>query len=139
MTANSDQLPQESVRTSGGFSLKIRSGLEQAYPDIFTPAVLEALGALAPFDEDRKELMRARIERRAARVRNRERIKFLDPESCIPRTKIRVQDARDGAFVGSEIPPDLRRQWIQGTGPGTKPHATVEQGIRNVEIGRAHV
>ena len=34
-------------------------------------------------------------------------------------------DARDGRFAGSEIPPDLQRQWIQGTGPAAKPHAPV--------------
>jgi hypothetical protein len=28
-----------------------------------------------------------------------------------------VQDARDGRFVGSVIPSDLRRQRMQGTGP----------------------
>ena len=38
----------------------------------------------------------------------------------------------DGAFVESDIPPDLRRQWIQGTGPATKPGAPVDIGIRNV-------
>ena len=43
-----------------------------------------------------------------------------------------MQDARDGAFVGSEIPHDLQRQWIQGTGPAAKPDAPVEKSIRNV-------
>ena len=38
----------------------------------------------------------------------------------------------DGAFVGSDIPPDLRRQWIQGTGPAAKPEAPVDISIRNV-------
>jgi malate synthase len=132
MTTNSGQLPGGSRRTSGGFELKIRDGLEASYPDILNSAVLEALAAIAPFDNDRKEMMNARIERRAARVRNHERIHFLDPDTIIPRTKIKVQEARDGTFAGSEIPPDLRRQWIQGTGPGTKPHASLGQGLRNV-------
>ena len=43
-----------------------------------------------------------------------------------------MQQARSGRFAGSEIPVDLRRQWIQGTGPGAKPGATVPQSIRNV-------
>ena len=43
-----------------------------------------------------------------------------------------MQDARDGNFDGSEIPPDLRRQWIQGTGPATKPRASTRSGLRNV-------
>src|SRR4029077_16345524 len=50
----------------------------------------------------------------------------------IGRTKIKVQDARDGNFVGSEIPDDLQRQWIQGTGPAAKPNAPAEKRIRNV-------
>ena len=43
-----------------------------------------------------------------------------------------MQDARDGTFVGSEIPADLQRQWIQGTGPGAKPGAPIDKSIRNV-------
>jgi malate synthase len=43
-----------------------------------------------------------------------------------------VQDARDGTFAGSEIPADLQRQWIQGTGPGAKPGAPIDKSIRNV-------
>src|SRR5207302_780935 len=50
----------------------------------------------------------------------------------IARTRIRVEEARAAAFAGSEIPADLRRQWIQGTGPGAKPRAPVAQSIRNV-------
>ena len=76
--------------------------------------------------------MDARTRRRAERARNRERIGFLDPESAIPRTRIRVRDAREGNFSGGEIPPDLRRQWIQGTGPAAKPNETLEKSIRNV-------
>ena len=40
--------------------------------------------------------------------------------------------ARDGKFAGSEIPADLQRQWIQGTGPGAKPGAPIDKSIRNV-------
>jgi malate synthase len=113
-------------------SLEIRKGLEQAYPDVLTPAALDALRMLAHFDDDRKDIMVERIRRRSNRFRNRQRIAFLDPGTYIPRTGIRVQDARNGAFAGSEIPPDLRRQWIQGTGPGAKPNAALEESIRNV-------
>ncbi|HMF18276.1 MAG TPA: hypothetical protein VKE98_13780, partial [Gemmataceae bacterium] len=45
---------------------------------------------------------------------------------------IKVQDARAGAFTGAEIPGDLQRQWIQGTGPAAKPNAPVETSIRNI-------
>jgi malate synthase len=112
--------------------LQIRGNLEDAHRDVFTPEALRALEALAGLDADRKAIMAARIERRAARARDKQRITYLAPDSSIPRTQIKVQDARDGAFAGGEIPADLRRQWIQGTGPAAKPNATVEAGIRNV-------
>src|SRR6266480_1541485 len=112
--------------------LEIRGNLESAYPDVFTPEAVAALEALAGLDADRKALMAARIERRAARARNKKRIAFLDPQATIARTKIKVQDARTGAFIGSEIPKDLQRQWIQGTGPTARPNAPVETSIRNV-------
>jgi malate synthase len=112
--------------------LEIRGNLENTYADVFTPEAVAALEALAGLDADRKAVMAARISRRAARARNQQRIAFLDPQAVIPRTRIKVQDARDGNFTGSEIPGDLRRQWIQGTGPAAKPNAPVEQSIRNV-------
>src|SRR5436190_8055638 len=112
--------------------LEIRGNLESVYADIFTPEAVAALEALAILDADRKALMVARIERRAARARNQQRIAFLDPQSTIARTTIKVQDARAGAFLGAEIPRDRQRQWIQGTGPAAKPNAPVENSIRNV-------
>ncbi len=111
---------------------QIRGTLETSYPDVLTSEALSALAELAPLDADRKAVMKARIARRAARVRARRRMTFLDPLSVIPRTQIRVQDARKGKFIGSEIPGDLRRQWIQGTGPATRPGATVETALRNI-------
>ncbi len=111
---------------------EIRGTLESSYPDVFTPEALAALTVLAPLDLDRKTIMKARISRRGTRIRERRRIAFLDPKSVIPRTNITVQDARDGKFIGSEIPNDLKRQWIQGTGPAARPGATVEVGLRNV-------
>ena len=113
-------------------TLEIRGNLATAYPDVFTPEALAALEALAGFDVDRHALMTARIARRAGRARNRERIAFLDPQALIPRTRITVQDARDGDFIGSEIPPGLQRQWIQGTGPAAKPGGPVESSIRTI-------
>jgi len=113
-------------------ALQIRGNLEGSYPDVYTPEALAALAVLAPLNEPRRALMSARIQRRAARARGGQRIAFLDPASTIPGTDIGVQAARDGRFRGSEIPTDLRRQWIQGTGPATKPNAPIEKGIRNV-------
>jgi malate synthase len=112
--------------------LEIRGNLATTYSDVLAADAIAAITALAPLDDDRKAVMAARIERRAARARNKERITFLDPGSYIARTKITVQEARDGAFVGSEIPPDLRRQWIQGTGPAAKPNTPVRRSIRNI-------
>jgi malate synthase len=112
--------------------LQVRSDLLGSYRDVFTPEAIEALAALAPLNAPRRALMAARIERRARRARDRRRIEFLEPAATIPGTDITVQDARAGKFSGSEIPADLRRQWIQGTGPCTKPGAPLEQGLRNV-------
>src|SRR5215510_5032678 len=116
----------------GTRSFEIRGNLESEYQDVFTREAMEALEALAKFDTERKAVLAARTARRAARFRNKERIKFLDPSATIGRTNIKVQDARDGNFIGSEIPPDLRRQWIQGTGPAAKPNAPLESSIRNI-------
>src|SRR6478672_7260360 len=116
----------------GPQGLEIRANLETSYGDILTREALTALEALSHFDADRKAIMSARIARRAARARNRQRMGFLDPEAFIPRTQITVHDARNGRFVGSEVPSDLRRQWIQGTGPAAKPNTSVEKSIRNV-------
>ena len=113
-------------------TLEIRANLQSQYRDVMTDEALGALEALACLDADRKTVMDSRIRRRMARARNRERIPFLDPNATIARTGIRVQDAREGNFIGSEIPADLKRQWIQGTGPAARPNATVEQGIRNI-------
>ncbi len=112
--------------------LVFRDGIERAYADVLTPEALAALAALAPFNHERRALMASRMQRRLDRARRRVRIDFLDPGATIGRTTIGVQDARDGRFTGSEIPADLTRQWIQGTGPAAKPRASIESSIRNV-------
>jgi malate synthase len=113
-------------------SLEIRGQLAQTYADVYTPAALDALRAIAALDRDRHAVMSARIARRAARSREGRRITFLDPSSRIERTVLTVQQARDGQFEGSPIPDDLQRQWIQGTGPAARPNAPIEQSLRNV-------
>ena len=112
--------------------LLFREGIRQHYPDVLTPEALDALEALAGFNAERRRIMDERIARRTARFREGRRIGFLDPAAVIPRTALTVQQAREGKFEGSEIPPDLQRQWIQGTGPATRPRSTLEAGIRNV-------
>jgi len=116
----------------GTQKLEIRANLEIVYSDVYTKEALAALEALAAFDADRKAVMQARIDRRAERAREKGRITFLDPESYIPRTRIKVKDARSGNFAGSEIPADLQRQWIQGTGPAAKPNTPIDKSIRNI-------
>ncbi|MGE5232688.1 MAG: malate synthase [Acidobacteriota bacterium] len=113
-------------------ALEFRDGVLNAYPDVYTPEARRALTALAPLNRERLEVMARRIARRRERAQNRQRIGFLDPGALIPRTGIRVEDARSGDFEGSDIPADLRRQWIQGTGPATRPRASLAAGLRNV-------
>jgi malate synthase len=118
--------------TTAARALEIRGTLETDFADVLTPAAIAALEHLAHFDRDRKKLMDERIERRRRRAEGHERIAFLDPDARIGRTTITAGEARDGQFTGSEIPPDLQRQWIQGTGPASRPHVTAEVGLRNV-------
>ncbi len=113
-------------------TIEFRKGVQPGYPDIITPEAVRALELLAPFDATRKKLMRERIQRRAQRIANQQPIAFLDPGATIGGTSITVRDARDGKFSGSAIPPDLQRQWIQGTGPAARPGAPVATGLRNV-------
>ena len=76
--------------------------------------------------------MTQRIARRADRARERKPIEFLPEDAIIDGTSITVADARAGRFEGAVIPHDLQRQWIQGTGPATKPRSTTASGLRNV-------
>lgn len=115
-----------------GTKLHIRDGLEESYGDVYTPEALRALEFMAGFNAEQKAVMEKRSERRKRRFDAGERITFLPPDSVIPRTNMKVSDAREGNFEGGEIPHDLRRQWIQGTGPAAKPNSPVEKSIRNV-------
>ncbi|MYB53946.1 MAG: hypothetical protein F4X77_17370, partial [Acidobacteriia bacterium] len=82
------------------------AGVLERYADVVTPKALDVIAGLAALDRERKDLMQARLERRRRRAQNAERIQFLDPESTIPRTQIKVSDARAGRFTGSAIPED---------------------------------
>ena len=112
--------------------ITINGNYQQTYSDVYTPEVMLTLSALAHFNKDIKEAMALRLKRREKRQQQNKRITFPDPETFIPRTSIKVKDAREGKFEGAIIPKDLQRQWIQGTGPAAKPNATVENSIRNV-------
>ncbi|WP_243294188.1 hypothetical protein [Geothrix mesophila] len=113
-------------------TLEFRDAVLSTYPDVYTPEAIRALEALAPLDDQRRERMAARLARRKQRAETGERIGFLDPAARIPGKPFTVADARAGNFDGAVIPPDLQRQWIQGTGPATKPRSDVRSGIRNV-------
>jgi malate synthase len=113
-------------------AIEFRHGLLAAYADVYTGTARAALEALAPLNRDRRRIMAERIARRRDRALHGRRLAFLDPDALIPRTGLRVGDAREGRFTGSEIPADLGRQWIQGTGPATRPRATTEIGLRSV-------
>jgi malate synthase len=113
-------------------TLEYRDAVLSAYPDVYTPEAIRALEALAPLDDQRRERMAARLARRKQRAEAGERIGFLDPAALIPGKPFTVADARAGNFDGAVIPPDLQRQWIQGTGPATKPRSDTRSGIRNV-------
>ena len=112
--------------------LQLRRDTLAAYGDVFTPAALAAIEALAPFDRDRVELMRARTLAAPPGRRRGRRLASSTPTAIIPRTGIRVADARAGRFDGADIPADLERQWIQGTGPAARPGAPVERSLRNI-------
>ncbi|MGC9220045.1 MAG: malate synthase [Solirubrobacteraceae bacterium] len=103
-----------------------------SYPDVYTREVLAALEALSVLDQRRYELMAQRIQRRTQRAREQRPIEFLAEDAVIDGTSFTVADARAGRFVGAVIPQDLQRQWIQGTGPATKPRASTVSGLRNV-------
>jgi malate synthase len=110
----------------------IRDNLQEVYADVYTDQALSLLSALAYFNSEIQDIMDLRIKRRTERQQNKARISFLDAECEIPRTNIKVRDARDGKFEGAQIPADLQCQWIQGTGPAAKPNAELESSIRNV-------
>ena len=88
--------------------LRLRAGVLDEYHDVLTPGALETIAALAPFDARRRALMQARIERRAHRRRDHERIGFLPDDATIGGTNITVSDARAGRFDGGLIPDDLQ-------------------------------
>lgn len=113
-------------------NINIHHSLKEAYSDVYTYEVLSALSSLSHFNKSIKEVMVSRIKRRAERQQYKMRVTFPDSESFIPRTSIKVKDARDGKFEGAVIPADLQRQWIQGTGPAAKPNSNIESSIRNV-------
>ncbi len=106
--------------------------LLESYPDVLDAHALNALESMSSLNEQRNSLMEKRSRKRKQRFENKQRITFLASDALIAGTEIKVADARAGNFCGPTIPPDLQRQWIQGTGPATRPGAPLEKSIRNV-------
>ena len=113
-------------------NVTVRPGVAEAYRDVLNEECLAALSFMSQFNGEQKRLMSERLQRRRQRFANRQPLGFLDAASVIAGTDIKVADARAGRFVGSPIPGDLQRQWIQGTGPAAKPKATLAKSLRNV-------
>ncbi|MGB3211745.1 MAG: malate synthase [Desulforhopalus sp.] len=112
--------------------LLLPNEIAENYPDVLNADALAALDKMAEVNGERISLMEKRYNRRQQRFANHERITFLDSDGIIGGTHLTVADARAGKFSGPCIPADLKRQWIQGTGPATKPGAPLESSIRNV-------
>ena len=157
---NRDARPR---RDSGGApGLEFRHDVERSYADVFGPETKAALAALVPFEEERRAVMRARIERRSARARDRERIGFLEPDALVSGTGIKVRDYLGTQFVvivadGQTIVADPSTglvfgqipYWVSGTeglllspkNPSTitlpQSHATANQNRTKVQLGFA--
>ncbi|MFT7035143.1 MAG: malate synthase [Cyclobacteriaceae bacterium] len=112
--------------------IKIPSHKLQEYSDVYTEKVLAALEALAPLNSDQMVLMDKRNRRRAERIKLNKKFDFLPKSMIIGSNDLSVGAIRNGDFECSVIPSDLKRQWIQGTGPAAKPNSLVESSIRNV-------
>ena len=56
--------------------LRIRDNLESAYQDIFSPHVIDNLASMSRFNENQKNLMPKRIQRRSQRAADMEKISF---------------------------------------------------------------
>ena len=110
------------------FPIKI---VEQ-YPDVLNDEALKALDRMAVLNDERIALMEERNTRRQQRFAKQERITFLKDDATIGGSDVTVAAARAGKFGGPQIPKDLQRQWIQGTGPAAKPNGPLESSIRNV-------
>jgi hypothetical protein len=96
-------------------AFEFKKGVPQRYADLYTADAVKALTTVSGFEQGRQTLKQARYVRRTAQARHSQRIQFLNPDSEIRGTRIKVRAARAGNFEGSDIPVDLRCQWIHGT------------------------
>ena len=110
----------------------IRDQLQDQYSDIYTDEVLAALEVLSQHNKRIHTLMKERMDRRHLRIRDNVHLDFLDPDTIIAGTDLKVADIRAGKFLGPNIPSDLECQWIQGTGPAARPNSPLKVNLRNV-------
>ena len=112
--------------------INIPSTIQDSFKDLFSSEVLSALKALSALNEEQKQLMQKRNNTRKERHEMHRTPQFLNENDLIPGTQISVAEARAGKFEGATIPDDLKKQWIQGTGPATRPYASLDKSLRNV-------
>ena len=85
-----------------------------------------------PLDDDRTVVM-AGASRGERPARDRASAsRSWTPRPRFHRTRMRVQARETVRSVGSDIPADLQRQWIQGTGPAARPGVATDKSIRNI-------
>ena len=68
----------QGLRSRQPRSIEIRTSLREDYSDVYTATALAAIEALAILDDDRKEVIALRTERRMSRYRDHQGIAFLD-------------------------------------------------------------
>jgi malate synthase len=87
--------------------IELRGAVEQGFDEVLTPGALEFVAELQRrFGDRRRELLERRAERRA-RLRQGELLDFL-PET---------RDIREGDWTVAERPAELRKRWVEITGP----------------------
>jgi malate synthase len=87
--------------------LELQGRVEPAFDEVLSPNALEFISELhAEFEERRRELLRARVERRA-RLTEGEMLDFL-PET---------EKVRSGDWAVAPVPAALQQRWVEITGP----------------------
>ena len=108
--------------------LEIRDGVLAAYPDVYTPEVLAALEALAPLDDERRELM-AGAMRAAPRARvgaAADRRSSTRRADRAHRTSIRSPTRATATSTAARSPPTSSASGSRAPGPATRPRASVD-------------
>jgi len=89
-------------------SIELDGPSERAYDQILTPDALEFVAALSrEFDSRRRELLKAREQRRARLLDGSETLDFLSE----------TESVRSGDWTVAPVPEPLRQRWVEITGP----------------------